>query len=218
MVCPRCGTAVSTTGECPVCAALPGETDVTLANTGPTFVQATRAAAPGLASASAATAVTGATDLDDANMTLAAPALAASLVTSSAASPGATSRTTGPLTIGQSFGPRYHIIKALGVGGMGAVYHAWDAELGEAVAIKVIRREVMANPAAALDIEKRFKRELQLARQVTHTNVVRIHDLGDIAPAGTTRWSARVASRIGSTSVCRPEVLLRGRKSTLLTT
>jgi len=86
----------------------------------------------------------------------------------------------GPLDPGQAFGHRYHIIRALGVGGMGAVYQAWDAELGVTVAIKVIRRDVMADPAAAADIERRFKRELLLARQVTHKNVVRIHDLGDI--------------------------------------
>jgi serine/threonine protein kinase/tetratricopeptide (TPR) repeat protein len=88
--------------------------------------------------------------------------------------------TGGPLDPGQTFGPRYHIIRALGVGGMGAVYQAWDDELGVAVAIKVIRPDVMADPTAAADIEKRFKRELLLARQVTHKNVVRIHDLGDI--------------------------------------
>ncbi|HMF99342.1 MAG TPA: hypothetical protein VKE96_33815, partial [Vicinamibacterales bacterium] len=49
----------------------------------------------------------------------------------------------GPLAIGQSFSGRYHIIRALGVGGMGAVYQAWDNELGVAVAIKVIRPDVM---------------------------------------------------------------------------
>ena len=63
---------------------------------------------------------------------------------------------------------------------MGAVYQAWDAELGVAVAIKVIRPEAMADPTTAADIERRFKRELLLARQVTHKNVVRIHDLGEI--------------------------------------
>ncbi len=87
---------------------------------------------------------------------------------------------TGPLTPGQPFGTRYHLIRALGVGGMGAVYQAWDAELGVAVAIKVIRPEVMADPSAAAEVERRFKRELLLARQVTHKNVVRIHDLGEI--------------------------------------
>ena len=93
---------------------------------------------------------------------------------------GRGSADTGPLGIGQAFGPRYHIIRMLGVGGMGAVYQAWDSELGVAVAIKVIRPEVMASPTAAARIESRFKRELLLARQVTHKNVVRIHDLGEI--------------------------------------
>ena len=63
---------------------------------------------------------------------------------------------------------------------MGAVYQAWDAELAVTVALKVIRPEVMADPKTAAEIERRFKRELLLARQVTHRNVVRIHDLGDI--------------------------------------
>jgi len=87
---------------------------------------------------------------------------------------------TGPLKPGQTFGPRYHIIRLLGIGGMGAVYHAWDTELAVSVAIKVIRPEIMANPTAGADVERRFKRELLLARQVTHKNVVRIHDLGEI--------------------------------------
>jgi eukaryotic-like serine/threonine-protein kinase len=87
---------------------------------------------------------------------------------------------TGPLAPGTAFGTRYHIIRLLGMGGMGAVYQAWDDALGEAVALKVIRPEVTADPAVARDVERRFKRELQLARQVTHKNVVRIHDLGEI--------------------------------------
>jgi serine/threonine protein kinase len=88
---------------------------------------------------------------------------------------------TGPLRVGQAFGPRYHIIRVLGVGGMGAVYHAWDAELGMAVALKVIRPETSTDPATAQEMERRFKQELVLARQVTHKNVVRIHDLGEIS-------------------------------------
>ncbi|HEY1909913.1 MAG TPA: protein kinase [Vicinamibacterales bacterium] len=87
---------------------------------------------------------------------------------------------TGPLEAGAAFGPRYHVIRLLGIGGMGAVYQAWDSELGVAVAIKVIRPEVTADPLMAADVERRFKRELVLARQVTHKNVVRIHDLGEI--------------------------------------
>jgi serine/threonine protein kinase/tetratricopeptide (TPR) repeat protein len=88
--------------------------------------------------------------------------------------------TPGPLIAGQQFGARYHIIRQVGVGGMGAVYQAWDEELGVAVALKVIRPEVTRDPFLAQGIERRFKQELLLARQVTHKNVVRIHDLGEL--------------------------------------
>jgi serine/threonine-protein kinase len=86
--------------------------------------------------------------------------------------------THGPLHIGEAFGHRYHIIRLLGMGGMGAVYQAWDSELGIAVAIKVVLPD--NDPEAAAEVQRRFKRELLLARQVTHKNVVRIHDLGEI--------------------------------------
>jgi tetratricopeptide (TPR) repeat protein/tRNA A-37 threonylcarbamoyl transferase component Bud32 len=63
---------------------------------------------------------------------------------------------------------------------MGAVYQAWDTELGIDVAIKLIRPDIIRDPAAAAEIQRRFKRELLLARLVSHRNVVRIHDLGEI--------------------------------------
>ena len=84
---------------------------------------------------------------------------------------------SGPLKVGQSFGPRYHIIKLLGAGGMGAVYKARDAELNVDVALKVIRGD---RRSVSPNAEKQFKNELLLARQVTHKHVVRIHDLGEI--------------------------------------
>ncbi len=86
----------------------------------------------------------------------------------------------GPLAVGQAFGGRYHIVTLLGLGGMGAVYQAWDDELAVVVALKVTRPEIAADPEAARLIERRFKQELLLARQVTHKNVVRIHDLGEV--------------------------------------
>ncbi len=86
----------------------------------------------------------------------------------------------GPLALGEAFGARYRILKVLGEGGMGVVYQAWDEELGVAVALKVVRPEVTADPEGAREVERRFKRELLLARQVTHKHVVRIHDLGEI--------------------------------------
>ena len=84
------------------------------------------------------------------------------------------------LTPGMPFGPRYRILRVLGAGGMGVVYEAWDEEVGLPVALKVIRRDVMADPLIAAAVEQRFRRELVLARQVTHRNVVRIHDLGHV--------------------------------------
>ena len=98
---------------------------------------------------------------------------------SSASQENAGQQGDGPLAIGQNFG-RYHIIRVLGIGGMGAVYHAWDAELGATVALKVIRPEATRDPGVARELERRFKQELVLARKVTHKNVVRIHDLGEI--------------------------------------
>ena len=86
----------------------------------------------------------------------------------------------GPFQAGQQVGPRYTILKLLGTGGMGAVYQAFDHELGVAVAIKVIRPAAQSDETAAKELEQRFKRELVLARQVTHKYVVRIHDIGEI--------------------------------------
>src|SRR5262245_27190762 len=57
---------------------------------------------------------------------------------------------------------------------MGMVYKAEDEQLGLPVAIKVLRPD-LAQDARRLE---RFKQELVLARQVSHPNVVRIHDLG----------------------------------------
>jgi eukaryotic-like serine/threonine-protein kinase len=86
----------------------------------------------------------------------------------------------GPLEPGQPFGSRYKILRLLGMGGMGAVYEAHDDELNVSVALKVIKFEAGGDSTAAREIERRFKQELLLAREVTHRNVVRIHDLGEI--------------------------------------
>jgi len=76
--------------------------------------------------------------------------------------------------------PRYRVTGVLGRGGMGTVYKAEHKLLDRPVVLKVIRPEVAGDPGAAREMERRFKRELLLARQVTHKNVVRIHDLGEI--------------------------------------
>jgi serine/threonine protein kinase len=84
------------------------------------------------------------------------------------------------LQTGQTFANRYTIIRLLGAGGMAAVYQAWDETLATAVALKLIRFDPTMQPEDIRQLEERFKRELKLARQVTHPNVVRIHDLGEV--------------------------------------
>ncbi|HEY1340075.1 MAG TPA: protein kinase [Bryobacteraceae bacterium] len=78
------------------------------------------------------------------------------------------------LAPGSIVGERYEIVALLGEGGMGAVYKAMDHELDRVLALKVIKPQY----AKQADVLKRFKRELVLARQITHRNVIRIFDLG----------------------------------------
>jgi serine/threonine-protein kinase len=82
------------------------------------------------------------------------------------------------LSVGQTFGNRYEIKSVLGVGGMGMVYKANDLELGEVLAIKTLKPEMVAADGNALD---RFKSEIKLARRIAHRNVVRTYDLGEIS-------------------------------------
>src|ERR1051325_2394242 len=162
MICPRCGGATSAhTGRCSRCGASVIETSVL---TGVIPIDTT-----GLPP--------GATFGASVSVTVSAGSATAAMDAARASGVSSLPAEAGPLKVGQSFGPRYHIIKLLGVGGMGAVYQAWDAELSVAVALKVIRTR---RHRPSQDLEKRFKNELLLARSVTHKNVVRIHDLGEI--------------------------------------
>ena len=69
---------------------------------------------------------------------------------------------------------RYQVKRFIARGGMGEVYEAEDAELRQVVALKTVHpRE--ARHQVAVD---RFKREIHLARRVTHPNVCRIYDVG----------------------------------------
>ena len=52
--------------------------------------------------------------------------------------------------------------------------------LGVTVALKVIKPQTSGDVVAAAHLKRRFRDELLLARKVTHKNVVRIHDLGEI--------------------------------------
>jgi serine/threonine protein kinase len=62
---------------------------------------------------------------------------------------------------------------------MGTVYEARDLELNSPVALKVIRPDIAADSARAAVLTQRLRQELQLARRVTHLNVLRVHDIGE---------------------------------------
>ena len=70
---------------------------------------------------------------------------------------------------------RYRIEKRLGKGGMGSVYLAADAVLGdELLAIKILHPDFIHDK----ELMQRFLREVQLMRRVSHKNVVRTFDVG----------------------------------------
>ena len=71
---------------------------------------------------------------------------------------------------------RYRIAGLLGRGGMGEVYRATDLTLGQAVALKFLP-ETSSRDERAL---ARFYNEVRMARQVTHPNVCRVYDIGEI--------------------------------------
>ena len=80
------------------------------------------------------------------------------------------------LAPGMKLGGRYEIQSVLGAGGMGVVYKAHDVELDDVVALKMLRGAALMDPEH-LD---RLKSELKLARKITHPNILRTHDFGDV--------------------------------------
>ena len=84
------------------------------------------------------------------------------------------------LSESQVLAGRFRIVRYIAGGGMGEVYEAEDQELRERVAVKTIRPDILVQPNAMA----RFKREVYLARKVTHPNVCRIFDLFRHKPEG----------------------------------
>ncbi|HVI02297.1 MAG TPA: protein kinase [Enhygromyxa sp.] len=76
------------------------------------------------------------------------------------------------VSVGQRFADRYGVERLLGRGGMGSVYCVRDHELDELVALKLLE-------TASPELVVRFRREVRLARRVTHRNAARTYDLGE---------------------------------------
>ncbi|HLN57260.1 MAG TPA: serine/threonine-protein kinase [Thermoanaerobaculia bacterium] len=82
----------------------------------------------------------------------------------------------GGFTPGTVLAGRYRIIGLLGHGGMGEVYRADDLKLGQPVALKFLPRALAQDPSRL----ERFYAEVRIARQVSHPNVCRVYDVGEI--------------------------------------
>jgi len=68
---------------------------------------------------------------------------------------------------------RYRTVRFIARGGMGEVWEAEDLELGSPIALKIVRPDAADDPSS----RERLRREVQLARRVTHPNVCRLFDI-----------------------------------------
>jgi hypothetical protein len=73
-------------------------------------------------------------------------------------------------------GDRYRIVALIGRGGMGEVYRGEDLKLGQPVALKFLSEDV-AHDVIRLAM---FHEEVRVARQVSHPNVCRVYDIGEL--------------------------------------
>src|SRR6202795_2132926 len=97
-------------------------------------------------------------------------------LSTTAGSGSSSSSEEGRFVPGTLLGDRYRIVSLLGVGGMGEVYRATDLRLGQQVALKFLTEEVARDPKFL----ERFNNEVRIARQVSHPNVCRVYDIGEV--------------------------------------
>jgi GAF domain-containing protein len=80
------------------------------------------------------------------------------------------------MAIGAVVDNKYRVDAVIGQGGMGAVFRAWDLRLERAVAIKVVRADLLSDP----DSRARFRRESQIVARLQHPAVVTVFDYGTL--------------------------------------
>ena len=79
------------------------------------------------------------------------------------------------LQVGRVLGGRYQLDQCIGSGGMGEIYRAQRLHIGDTVAVKVLRPDVIENEKT----RQRFYREARAAAKLHHPNAVVIHDFGE---------------------------------------
>jgi serine/threonine protein kinase len=82
----------------------------------------------------------------------------------------------GGFTPGTILADRYRVIGLLGRGGMGEVYRADDLKLGQPVALKFLPPKLAQDPVR----RERFFAEVRITRQLSHPNICRVYDIGEI--------------------------------------
>src|SRR6266849_2297828 len=124
----------------------------------------------------------GSIPMDDRTMDSAEPSTLGEVPSAGGTRPSSRSRVgsglnvSGGLEPGMDFGPRFRIEQMLGAGGMGKVYKAFDKDLSRTVALKTLLPELVSDYL----LTQRFKQELLLASKISHRNILRIHDLGEV--------------------------------------
>jgi serine/threonine-protein kinase len=76
---------------------------------------------------------------------------------------------------------KYQITGVLGTGAMGVVYKGFDPGIRRVVAIKTIRRELIAADRTGAMMLKRFRNEAQAAGRLAHPGIVAVYDYGEDA-------------------------------------
>lgn len=84
--------------------------------------------------------------------------------------------TLSELGPGAVLGGRFELLSLLGAGGMGQVFKARDRDLDDIVALKILKKDVWGDAETLA----RLKDELKLARRITHPNVLRTFDFGEL--------------------------------------
>jgi serine/threonine protein kinase len=81
----------------------------------------------------------------------------------------------------------YVLLERLGEGGAGQVFKARHQRLNRIVALKLIRKELLAEP----EVIGRFLREVQILSQLDHPNIVHAYDAGPITPVANAPGSSK---------------------------